>query len=226
MAASYFSTTYGAFDLNSRAIEAWPDYGEWALIAELLELTILTEGKYPRLEEQYTNDALACILALWQSRTYVVSAGKRMQRFEKGLTSILGSGPADQADHRQSYVDLHFYFICWSRVEEMTRLVETRSGLGVKLPPADRKELNSYKSARHHLEHHAERLPGGLRMPKPISDALVLGSLSLDVDNRTWQHGAESWDVSARSLERLRGIAFNFEDAILRRALRALPNAY
>jgi hypothetical protein len=210
----------GQLDLSSRTIEGWPDYAEWAIVAEILELTILNEGEHPRVEERYTNDALSCILALWSSRTYVVSAGEQMRRFEEGLSSLT-SPQTDHAALRQAYVDLHFYFVCWSRVDEMIRLVERRSGFGLSLPANDRAELKHYKQARHHLEHYAQRLPGGPEMPQPMSEALQLGSLRIDGDVRAWEYANEPWDVSRRSLEVLRRIAFDFETAILGAAITA-----
>jgi hypothetical protein len=215
-----FRGTQGFFlDLNARTIEDWPDSEEWATIPELLGLAILNEGEHPRAEEEHTNDALACQLALSSVRIYAVAASEQMRRIDVGLSSLL-SPQTDYVALQQAYIDIHFYFVCWSRVEKMIRLVERRSGLGVSLPSDDRAELEHYRQARHHLEHYAERLPGEPRMPQPMSEALQLGSLRIDGEIRQWEYHNEPWDVSARSVQRLREIAFNFENEILRESLR------
>jgi len=55
-----FRGTQAILDLEARTIQGWPDDEEWTVIPELLGATILTEGKHPRIEEEHTNDALAC----------------------------------------------------------------------------------------------------------------------------------------------------------------------
>jgi len=201
--------------LKARALDDWPpDYGDWPDIVELLTATILRDDpKFARAEQDITNDALACISALASVRTYIYAAQVQMRRIHEGLAST------EYLPHWHAFPDIHFYFICWSRVLAMITLVEERSGLSVQAPPSDRAELERYKDARHHLEHHAERLPGGPRMLRPESDSLDLGNLVGDGASRQWSHWNELWDVSEKSLAALREIAFRFETDVLDAAL-------
>jgi hypothetical protein len=66
----------------------------------------------------------------------------------------------------RSWVEAHFYFICWDCVAKLIdTLCERRNCL--EAPRSIRKRhrvtLESYREARDHLEHWTERLPGGLR---------------------------------------------------------------
>jgi hypothetical protein len=193
-------------------MDDWPDFGEeWGAAADLLGATILTE-KGRRVEEEITNDSLSCQLAIWSIRSYVEAAAVQITRIDEDLSSITSGGETDYAAHRLSSIDIHFYFVIWSRVEEMTRLIEECSGLGVRLPKQDRETLERYKEARHHLEHFAERLPGGKRMRPGVTSP---GGLNIDPRGRFWSYDDETWDVGDTSLHELRRIAFEFETAVL-----------
>jgi len=181
--------------LEARALDDWPpDYGDWPDIVELLTATILRDDpKFARAEQDITNDALACISALASVRTYIYAAQIQMRRIDEDLAST------EYLAYWQAFADIHFYFICWSRVLAMITLVEERSGLSVQAPPSDRAELERYKAARHHLEHHAERLPGGPRMFRPESDSLDLGNLWATVNRDTGRTGTSCGTSAKRA---------------------------
>jgi hypothetical protein len=226
----YLSRTYGALDLDSRAIDAWPDFGDWPVAVELLEATILSEGPYPRAEQHLTNDALTCISALANSRIYVLAAKEQMGRFEAGLAEMERlKAPEHARTMNQAFADLHLYFVCWSHVRMMLALVSTRSGFGIAVPQQDRAKLDRYKQARDHLEHFDERLPGGNPRPRhlstvPIYDRVSSGSLSRNGDARSWEFFGDSWDVSAGTVNELHSIAFDFETGILRAAIQTFDS--
>jgi hypothetical protein len=203
-------------DLSNRSMEDWPEFGEeWGAVADLLGATILTESGR-RVEEEHTNDALACQLAIASIRSYVEAAAVQIKRIDEDYSSITSGGETDYAAHRLASIDIHFYFLIWSRVEEMIRLIEVRSGFGVTLPEKDRQSLKRYKEARHHMEHYAERLPGGERMRPGVTGP---GGVSIDPPRgRFWFYDDESWEIGDASLEELRRIAFEFETAVLRAA--------
>jgi len=127
--------------LEARALDDWPpDYGDWPDIVELLTATILRDDpKFARAEQDITNDALACISALASVRTYIYAAQIQMRRIDEDLAST------EYLAYWQAFADIHFYFICWSRVLAMITLVEERSGLSVQAPHQTARNLSAIK---------------------------------------------------------------------------------
>lgn len=64
----------------------------------------------------------------------------------------------------RSWVEAHLYFICWDGVAKLIdTLCDSRNHLEAprNIRKRHRASLESYREARDHLEHWAERLPGG-----------------------------------------------------------------
>lgn len=113
---------------------------------------------------------------------------------------------------------MHFYFVCWSTVWRMLELIRLDSGLGAPLAVAYRKHRHTaerFDTARDHLKHFDERLPGarkqrGRMTRRPLAKPWDLGNLA----GSTFSFGGDGWDVSAASLKALEAMVADYRDAI------------
>jgi len=101
---------------------------------------------------------------------YYRSASTQIQRIDAIRRStqlaiekaIRGDRASDFRKGRRIYAEVHFYFICWHAIHERIKLVKLRSGFTLsRIYRKHRLRFANYSTARDHLEHYLERLPGG-----------------------------------------------------------------
>jgi len=159
-------------------------------------------------------DSVSCMratIAMSRIHDYLTGARSQMQRMWVELEQAHNGGDDWSAAQRQAFVDMHFYFVAWDAIGKMMRVVVDSSGFDSAQRVYERhsKTIERYRSARHHLEHFDERLPGG-RRAKRLSMPGDLGNLS----GNTYSFGGETWDIGPASLEKLTAIVEEFEREI------------
>lgn len=152
--------------------------------------------------------AMRATIAMSRIHDYLAGARSQMQRMWAELERSRNGGDDWSAAQRQAFVDMHFYFVAWDAIGKMMRVVADSSGFDSARRVYDRhcKTIERYRSARHHLEHFDERLPGG-RGVRRLSIPGDLGNLS----GSTYSFGGETWDVGPASFEKLTAIVEEFE---------------
>lgn len=150
---------------------------------------------------------MATSLAMRVVPQYVAAARTQIARIREGLEESRRLADANTGTvqwvpaHQQAFVDMHFYFLCWSRVASMIEVVTERSGFPIDLRPEDWRLLNHYRDARHALEHLEDRLPGSKRRRK-MKVPSDLGNLAGDV----YTFGGKEWDLGETGLRHLERI--------------------
>jgi len=153
---------------------------------------------------------------------YYRSASTQIQRIDAIRRStqlaiekaIRGGRASDFRKGRRIYAEVHFYFICWHAIHERIKLVKLRSGFTLsRIYRKRRLRLCQYSTARDHLEHYLERLPGGREYSK-LKWPQDLGNLI----GERYSIGGDQWDVSRKSLRELQAIVRDFTVAVAREA--------
>lgn len=162
--------------------------------------------------------AIAVYLAFGQLRAMFDAARVQQQRIQRTRRRISRAGLLRRG-HRALFYEVHFYLICWARVQKLAQYVTDKSGFSrAKLVlKRHRALLNRMTVFRDHLEHFEERLPGG-----PRRRALRVAGDLFNISGTLVSIGGEQVDVGAGSLHRLVSLVEEFETAVLYDALEEL----
>jgi len=155
--------------------------------------------------------AMRSSLAMSRIHNYLTGARSQMQRIWVELERVRGVGDDWSAALRQAFVDIHFYFVAWDAIGKMMHVVANSSGFDSarRVYKRHRKTIEAYRSARHHLEHFDERLPGG----RKVGELSIPGDLA-NLSGSKYSFGGETWDIGPASLEKLTAIVEEFEREI------------
>ncbi len=147
------------------------------------------------------NEALVCLwkvrtfegsIALFLLERYVNGAILQYQRIQSHRAALHSSpGPPDQTTMLMLFLDIHYYFICLDKAQNLFVSLAQADGDQDLLNRSERLRplLKPYNDARNHLEHIETRLT-----KQYIGD---LGNLS----NDEFTFGGQRFDISSRSLQ-------------------------
>jgi hypothetical protein len=150
---------------------------------------------------------------------YLYAAEEQQRRIDQWLydPSKRNQPSRFPLDSGAALCEAHFFFICWDSIYKVfENLRESRYGF---VTPRDvlkrhRAALKSYRTARDHMEHFPERLPGQKRTVWMGDSNSITGSVpGIRRDGIFVFHGQE-WDVTERSRELLRTIVTEFVEGI------------
>jgi hypothetical protein len=158
-------------------------------------------------------DGVAASIAMDDIHKYFAAAQRQLRR----IRAAKRAAPLTRAGRMKSdiFTEIHFYFVCRAAITKRFDLIWARAkrariGLpATKLLHRTYRErlLKGYVTARDHLEHFVDRLPGGPRALRIPGD---LGNFYGD----TYTIGGEAFDVSRNDLASLRAFVRKLERAM------------
>jgi len=171
------------------------------------------------LDSRSRSSAYGPHIALGSLRSTLAAAQVQQQRIRRAKKSILQK-PLTGGRINSLFFDVHFYLICWARIDKLATFVARHTGFQQPklVLRRYRSRLDRMSDFRDHLEHFEERLPGSsarhetLRVPADLfnmfGDSVTIGGDTVNV-------GIESFSLLA-------GIVDEFEEAVLFDALETL----
>ena len=132
------------------------------------------------------------LIALYAVASYLNSAKRQQRRIERARKALRKPDQAQRNALENTFSDVHFYLICWSRIAKFARFIAqaTRFRRARLVLRRYHRDLTERIEFRDHLEHLEERLPGGamqhrLKNPNDIlnmaTEWLTCGGRKLDV---------------------------------------------
>ena len=155
--------------------------------------------------------------ALNSMNAYVEAAVKENKLIWKLLGKLTRLDPHKASDTlKQAFIHIHFYFICWHRIEQMFQELIRSSRCNCVKPIFNpyARQFAHYNNGRDYLEHFIDRLPGRqrlLQMRAPMDLGNILG--------KYFTFGGERWDISPSSAKSLQQIVKRLNKELRRELL-------
>jgi hypothetical protein len=156
------------------------------------------------------------IIAFDGVQSYFEAAKRQQRRIERAKTRVL---KRTRVDVRPIFDEVHFYLICWARIAKLGRFIvqQTRFSRTGRVLRRHAAQFKERISARDHLEHFEERLPGGAK-----EDKLAIRGDLLNMRGNFLTYGGEAVDIGPASLQLLKVVVTEFRTAVLYDSLDAL----
>lgn len=182
--------------------------------ATLLHWTV-TDRKY----------GVRCAVAMNRINNYLVGARNQVRRIKRSIEKLdrsdsdmmnPGISHTWQRALRQTFMDVHFYFVCWDTIGKMIEFLKAHSGFKAvgDVHKCHRRVLKRYGDARDHLEHYNERLQG-----RKKKENLAIPSDMGNLHGFVYTLGGERYDAGPDSLKQLEKIVLVLNQKVLEEAI-------